>query len=77
MRACLDEATARGPLPAPWLRGIEVRTWGGGAERRIDTEYEPPPGEKPEWVGRLEQPPPRRDRRNRRGVVGLQRAATA
>ena len=49
----MDEATARRQLPELWLRGIEVRTWVGGAERRIDTEYEPPPVETPEWVRRL------------------------
>jgi hypothetical protein len=51
----LDEATGRRQLPALWLYGLEVRVMTAQGERRIDTDYEPPPlPEPPEWVRRLE-----------------------
>ena len=49
----MEESEARAHLHELWLREIEVRTYIGGVETRIDADYRPVT-KKPEWVKRLE-----------------------
>jgi hypothetical protein len=49
----IDEKQARRQLHELWLRGLEVRTFVDGHERRIDEDYHPTPTI-PDWVKRLQ-----------------------
>lgn len=49
----IDEGQARTYLHELWLRGLEVRAFIGGKERRLDEDYHPVP-KAPEWVKRAQ-----------------------
>jgi hypothetical protein len=46
----MDEAEARRHLPAHWRYGHDVRAMTAAGERRLDTDYEPPPFTPPAWT---------------------------
>lgn len=49
----IDEKQARRQLHQLWLRGLEVRAFVDGHERRIDEDYHPTP-QIPDWVKRVQ-----------------------
>lgn len=49
-----DEANARKHLHALWLRGLECRWMSPRGEVRLDTDYDPTPPPRPDWVVALQ-----------------------
>jgi hypothetical protein len=46
----MEESVARAHLHELWLRELECRAIIGGQEVLLNTGYNPPPPEKPQWV---------------------------